>query len=169
MVTRRPSPNIASLIPSKTKESWTVAELSQQQCVPCRGDTPPLSTDEIEALLPQVPDWELTQEAGEPRLRRSFRFASFMDAMAFAQRVAELAEAQGHHPRLTIQWRRVTVEWWTHAIRALHQNDFIMAARTDSLYAQWQAPAQREADVVEQASQESFPASDAPGWVGGRA
>ncbi len=88
------------------------------------------------ALKPQVPDWALTEEGGVPRLERAFRFKDFARALAFTDRVGALAEAEGHHPRIVTEWGRVTVAWWTHKIRGLHRNDFIMAAKTDALFSE---------------------------------
>ena len=73
-----------------------------------------------------------------PRLERSFKFRDFEKAIAFAITVGDAAEREGHHPRLTVEWGRVGVEWWTHKIKGLHRNDFVMAAKTDRLYAQSQ-------------------------------
>jgi 4a-hydroxytetrahydrobiopterin dehydratase len=72
---------------------------------------------------------------GIPRLERQYRFRSFVDALAFTNRVGEIAEAEGHHPAILTEWGRVTVSWWTHKIRGLHRNDFVMAAKTDRLAA----------------------------------
>ena len=91
---------------------------------------------EIAELRPEVRDWRLLERDGIARLERVFQFASFADALAFTNRVGALAEEQGHHPALLTEWGRVTVTWWTHKIRGLHRNDFIMAAKTDALAAE---------------------------------
>jgi len=109
-------------------------ELTREKCVACRADAPRVSDEEIAALHPQVSDWLLTEENAVKQLHRTFRFRNFAEALAFTTRVAELAEAEGHHPRLVTEWGKVTVAWWTHKIRGLHRNDFIMAAKTDALY-----------------------------------
>jgi 4a-hydroxytetrahydrobiopterin dehydratase len=109
-------------------------ELTREKCVACRADAPRVSDEEIAALHPQVSDWLLTEEHAVKQLHRTFRFRNFAEALAFTTRVAELAEAEGHHPRLVTEWGKVTVAWWTHKIRGLHRNDFIMAAKTDALY-----------------------------------
>lgn len=70
---------------------------------------------------------------GISHLERTFRFKNFAQALAFTNRVGELAESEGHHPQLLTEWGKVKVSWWTHIIRGLHQNDFIMAAKTDLL------------------------------------
>jgi len=111
-----------------------MSELSRMECVPCKGTEPALTPTEIEQFRPSVPDWELIYEGEQPRLRRVFRFKNFAQALAFTNRVGEIAEQQDHHPALLTEWGRVTVSWWTHAIHGLHQNDFIMAAKTDRLY-----------------------------------
>jgi 4a-hydroxytetrahydrobiopterin dehydratase len=89
---------------------------------------------EIAELKPLVPTWELVEADGVKRLRRSFEFDDFAEALAFTTRVGTLAEEEGHHPALLTEWGRVTVEWWTHKIRGLHRNDFVMAAKTDELF-----------------------------------
>lgn len=76
-------------------------------------------------------DWETWQNP--ERLVKTFRFANFQEAMAFANRVAELAEAKGHHPRLTVEWGRVMVEWWTHSAGGITEKDREMARLTDAL------------------------------------
>ena len=91
---------------------------------------------EIAELRPEVRDWRLLERDGIARLERVFQFPSFTDALAFTNRVGTLAEEQGHHPALLTEWGRVTVTWWTHKIRGLHRNDFIMAAKTDALAAE---------------------------------
>ena len=111
----------------------TTPTLVQERCVACRRDAPRVTQDEIDALMPQIPDWQLVERNGVPRLERVFRFPDYKQALAFTQRVGELAEAEGHHPRLVTEWGKVTVSWWTHAIRGLHRNDFIMAAKTDQI------------------------------------
>lgn len=109
-------------------------KLSEFKCVPCRGDAPPLGKVEIGALIPQVPDWDLLEVDGIPRLRRVFKFKNFAQALAFTNRVGEIAEAEDHHPALLTEWGKVTVSWWTHKVKGLHKNDFIMAAKTDAIY-----------------------------------
>ncbi|MDR5682656.1 MAG: 4a-hydroxytetrahydrobiopterin dehydratase [Armatimonadota bacterium] len=104
------------------------------KCSACRGGEPTLTDDEIAQLHPQVPDWQVVERDGIRRLERVFRFKDFAEAMAFTHRVAEIAEAEGHHPAILTEWGRVTVTWWTHKIRGLHRNDFIMAAKTDEVY-----------------------------------
>ena len=112
-----------------------MATLVNEKCVACRRDAPRVPEEEIPALRQEIPDWDLVEEEGIPRLRRVFRFDNFADALAFTQRLGELAEAEAHHPAILTEWGRVTVSWWTHKIRGLHRNDFIMAAKTNQLAA----------------------------------
>jgi 4a-hydroxytetrahydrobiopterin dehydratase len=107
--------------------------LTQMKCVACRRDEPTVTDAEIEELHPQIPDWELVEVDGIKRLRRVFPAEDFVQALGFTNKVAELAENEGHHPALLTEWGRTTVTWWTHKIRGLHRNDFIMAAKTDEL------------------------------------
>jgi 4a-hydroxytetrahydrobiopterin dehydratase len=112
-----------------------VAEaLTAEKCVACRRDAPTVTDAEIAELRPQVPEWELAEVDGIKRLRRVFPFDDFAQALAFTRTVGEAAEAEGHHPALLTEWGRTTVSWWTHKIKGLHRNDFIMAAKTDELY-----------------------------------
>ena len=110
-----------------------MSSLASEKCVACRRDAPLVTAAEIEELRPQVPEWELVERDGIPRLERVLRFANFAEALAFTNRVGVLADAEGHHPALLTEWGRVTVTWWTHKIHGLHRNDFVMAAKTDSL------------------------------------
>lgn len=107
--------------------------LSSERCEACRRDSPRVTLDEVAALKPRIPDWELIEQDGVPRLVRSFKFKDFATALAFTKQVGDLAEAEGHHPLLVTEWGKVGVSWWTHKIRGLHRNDFIMAAKTDQL------------------------------------
>jgi 4a-hydroxytetrahydrobiopterin dehydratase len=91
---------------------------------------------EAAELHRQVPDWELIELDGIKRLRRVFSADDFARALEFTNAVGELAEAEGHHPALLTEWGSTTVMWWTHKIRGLHRNDFIMAAKTDELQQQ---------------------------------
>ncbi|HKJ27308.1 MAG TPA: 4a-hydroxytetrahydrobiopterin dehydratase [Anaerolineales bacterium] len=109
--------------------------LTEMKCVPCRGDVPPLTNDEIQAHLPEVPEWEVIELKGIPRLDRQYKFKNFAQALAFTNAVGELAEEQDHHPAILTEWGKVTVTWWTHKIKGLHLNDFIMASRSDQAYA----------------------------------
>lgn len=108
-------------------------DLRGLKCVPCRGDVPPLDDLQIALLKPQVPGWEVIEEDGIKRLRRAFKMKNFAEALAFTNRVGALAEEEDHHPMLVTEWGRVTVTWWTHKIKGLHTNDFIMAAKTSEL------------------------------------
>ena len=109
-------------------------ELAQQKCVPCRGFEPALDQESIALLHKGVPDWKVKEVKGVPRLQRSFKFDDFAEALAFTNQVGQAAEAEDHHPLIRTEWGRVTVSWWTHKIKGLHNNDFIMAAKTDQLY-----------------------------------
>jgi len=109
-------------------------KLKNQKCVPCRGDEPTLTNEEIEERKPQVPEWEIIKKNGVKRLKRQFDFSNFEEALHFTNLVGEIAEEEGHHPAILTEWGKVTVKWWTHKIGGLHQNDFVMAAKTDDLY-----------------------------------
>ena len=108
--------------------------LTKEKCVACRRDSPKVTDQEIAELHPLVPDWELSEVDSVKRLDRRFRVSDFAYAMALAQSIGEAAEAEGHHPRLVVEWGRVGVSWWTHKIKGLHRNDFIMAAKTDAIF-----------------------------------
>ncbi|MFO7155250.1 MAG: 4a-hydroxytetrahydrobiopterin dehydratase [Pseudomonadota bacterium] len=106
-------------------------DLRAKRCVPCEGGTPPMTEEEQRALLPQVPGWKV--EAG--RLVKTFVFESFPQAIAFVNRMADLAEEEGHHPDFCVHYREVKVSLWTFAIGGLSENDFILAAKIDGLLA----------------------------------
>jgi pterin-4a-carbinolamine dehydratase/uncharacterized protein YndB with AHSA1/START domain len=111
--------------------------LENEQCIPCRGSVEPLPRAESEALAAGLPGWALDGDA--TRIAKTFRFPDFAGALEFVRRVAEIAEAEGHHPDLAFGWGYCTVTFRTHRIHGLHRNDFIMAARTEALAA---APAE---------------------------
>jgi 4a-hydroxytetrahydrobiopterin dehydratase len=107
--------------------------LRDMKCIPCSGREPPLTGEQIEELKPQLVDWTVKDVEGVPRLERLFKFPDFAEAVKFTDRVAAIAEAEDHHPLIITEWGRVTVQWWTHKIKGLHRNDFIMASKTDDL------------------------------------
>ena len=109
-------------------------KLSHLKCIPCRGGEPTVSDEEIGVLSQQIPDWKIIEINGEKRLQRVFKFKDFVLALSFSNAVGVIAEKQQHHPSILTEWGKVTVQWWTHVIKGLHKNDFIMAARTDELY-----------------------------------
>lgn len=110
-----------------------MTDLSKLKCVACRGGEPTLTEAQIYQFMPQVPEWRVVEVNGEKRLERVFKFKNFAEAIAFTDRVGAAAEEEDHHPLIVTEWGRVTVQWWTHKIGGLHQNDFIMAAKTDGL------------------------------------
>lgn len=101
---------------------------------PYRKGEPPLSDIEVKELQSLIPAWDVNEVDGIKRLERVFKFKNFVEAIAFINRVGEIAEVQDHHPALLTEWGRVKVTWWTHFVKGLHRNDFIMAAKTDQLY-----------------------------------
>lgn len=111
-----------------------MTQLHLEKCEACNANAPKVSDNELAELLRAIPDWTPISEDQILKLRRSFRFKHYSDAMAFANRVAEIADQFGHHPDLLVQWGLTTVTWWTHKIGGLHRTDFIMAAKTDQLY-----------------------------------
>jgi 4a-hydroxytetrahydrobiopterin dehydratase len=108
-----------------------MTELHQMKCVACRGDEPPLTDQEIRELKPELPEWEVIEVDGVPRLERVFKFKNFVEALDFTNQVGAIAEEEDHHPRIVTEWGKVEVQWWTHKIKGLHKNDFIMAAKSD--------------------------------------
>ncbi len=105
--------------------------LSQESCEACRADAPRVSDAELKELISHIPDWNIEVREGVMQLEKVFNFDNFLKALAFTNNVGEMAEAEGHHPSLLTEWGKVTVTWWSHKLKGLHRNDFIMAARTD--------------------------------------
>jgi len=108
--------------------------LAAGKCVACRAGEPTLTDQQITALQPQVPEWQVKEVDGVKRLERVFKFKNFAQALEFTNKIGAIAEEENHHPLLITEYGRVTVDWWTHVIKGLHKNDFIMAAKTDELY-----------------------------------
>lgn len=110
-----------------------MSDLKQQKCEACNAEAPKVSDEELAELMREIPDWTPVSRDGVMQLEREFKFKNFKQALAFTNRVGDIAEAEFHHPTLVTEWGKVTVTWWTHAINGLHKNDFIMAARTDAV------------------------------------
>ena len=111
-----------------------MAILTAEKCTACRRDSPHVTEAEIAELKPQIPEWTMLEREDIPRLERVFRFQNFAEALRFSNQVGDLAEEEGHHPAILTGWGRVTVTLWTHKIRGLHRNDFVVAAKVDELY-----------------------------------
>lgn len=109
-------------------------ELAQLHCSPITANTSRLSDGELSQLKTQLPGWRTFEKDGELRLEKTFKFDDFPKAIAFTDLVAVVANEEDHHPAILTEWGKVTVTWWTHKIRGLHHNDFIMAAKTEKLY-----------------------------------
>ena len=111
-----------------------MTELAQLKCIACRGGDPMLTDTEIAELHRQIPDWEIIKVDGMNRLQKIFKCKDYVEAVAFTNKIAMNAEKEDHHPLIVLEWGRVTVAWWTHIVKGLHKNDFIMAAKTDELF-----------------------------------
>jgi len=106
-------------------------DLTSKKCVPCEGGTPPLAEDKINEFLSQVDSaWVVFENK---KIKRKLKFKDFVEAMAFVNKVADLAEEEGHHPDIHIYWNKVNLDLWTHAIGGLSDNDFIIAAKIDKI------------------------------------
>ena len=109
------------------------SELSIQKCEACHVDAPKVSDEELQTFMSQLPDWVPEVRDNVMMLEREFKFKNYKLAWEFANKVSTLAEEEFHHPTILLEWGKVTVTWWTHAIGGLHKNDFICAAKTDAL------------------------------------
>lgn len=105
--------------------------LTEKHCVPCEGRTVPLFRPRAEELLKEVPMWEISRDGKS--ISRTMKFKDFLEAMHFANNIAQVAEMEGHHPDLLIKWASVGIDLSTHAIGGLSENDFILAAKIDAL------------------------------------
>lgn len=106
-------------------------DLTSQTCVPCEGNVQPYTPEQVAIYQPQVPDWHLIDNK---QLQREFKFKNFKDSLAFLNEVGAIAETEGHHPDMYLHnWNRVTITLWTHAIKGLFLNDFILASKIDEL------------------------------------
>ena len=110
-----------------------MSDLIKEKCEACRSDAPRLNNDQIDELINQIPEWRVIEVDGMKRLVRQFKFKNFTEAISFTNQVGEIAEADDHHPAILTEWGSVEVSWWTHKIKGLHRNDFIMAAKTTDL------------------------------------
>ncbi|HTU34331.1 MAG TPA: 4a-hydroxytetrahydrobiopterin dehydratase [Candidatus Acidoferrum sp.] len=107
-----------------------MAELASKTCVPCRGGVPPLAGKELENLAKEVPQWRVVNGH---HITREFKFPDFKQALAFVNKVGDIAEGQGHHPDISLTWGKAEVTTWTHKIDGLTESDFILAAKIDKL------------------------------------
>jgi 4a-hydroxytetrahydrobiopterin dehydratase len=110
--------------------------LAQEHCVPITATSQRLKMEEASELLPQVNGWKISNQGEEPRLEKTYPFEDFKQALEFTQRIGNVADQENHHPALLTEWGKVTVDLWTHKIKGLHRNDFVMAAKCDEVYSQ---------------------------------
>ncbi len=110
----------------------SISELTRKHCLPCEGGVPPLSAQQVQKYLADLPQWKRTADG--QRIRREWRVKDFLAGLDFFNRVGRLAEEEGHHPDLHLAgYRNLAIEIWTHAIGGLSENDFILAAKLDQL------------------------------------
>jgi 4a-hydroxytetrahydrobiopterin dehydratase len=111
-------------------------ELKDKRCVPCEGGTPPLAQKTVSTLMGQLSGWQLgagADKGAPPQISKRFKFVDFLAAMAFVDKMAALAEEQGHHPDFCVHYSEVDVTLWTHAVGGLSENDFILASKLDAI------------------------------------
>ena len=108
--------------------------LAAGKCVACRCDEPALTDSEISELHPQIAEWQIKEVNDIKRLERVFKLKNFVEAITFTNKIGVIAEEEDHHPLIITEWGRITIQWWTHVVKGLHKNDFIMAAKTDEIF-----------------------------------
>lgn len=108
--------------------------LVTKECEPCKKGAPKLSNERIKIYLYEVASWKVVSEDEELKPFKKFDFNNFEETMTFVNKVAATAQQNGHHPILLVEFRAVSIWWWTHKIRGLHENDFIMASKTDEIF-----------------------------------
>ena len=118
-------------------------ELSEKTCSACRAGAPQATEAEIAEALKTLPEWSVIQVNAINQLKRTYTFKNFVSALAFTNAIGTVAEEYNHHPALLTEWGKVTVTWWTHKIKGLHENDLIMAAKTEKLFNQHQLNQQK--------------------------
>lgn len=111
-----------------------MADLTQMKCEACQAGAPEVTDNEAIKFQKQIPEWVVLERDDIKRLERVYKFKDFVTALAFTNKVGELAESEGHHPAILTEWGSVGVAWWTHVIKGLHRNDYIMAAKTDEIF-----------------------------------
>lgn len=109
-------------------------ELAKLHCSRLTATTARLNEHEVNQLKASLPGWQTYEKGAELRLEKAYQFEDFRQALAFTNQVAQVANEEDHHPALLTEWGKVTVTWWSHRIKGLHQNDFIMAAKTEQIY-----------------------------------
>ena len=109
-------------------------ELAKLHCSPIGATTPRLNEHDVNQLKSKLPGWVTYEKGAGLRLEKAYEFEDFRKALAFTNQVAQVANEEDHHPALLTEWGKVTVTWWSHKIRGLTQNDFIMAAKTEQIY-----------------------------------
>lgn len=109
--------------------------LADENCTPYQTGESALTDGEIGDLLLQILGWNVRNENGMQRLEKEFKFKNFAEALSFTDKIGRIADEQDHHPLIVTEWGKVTLNWWTHKVGGLHKNDFIMAAKSDRLYA----------------------------------
>ncbi len=105
--------------------------LTQKHCIPCEGGVPKLTRDQAEVLIKEIPGWTLSDDV--TRIEKQYKFKNFREAMTFVNKVAEIANVEDRHPDILINYSKVTLTLWTHAIGGLSENDFIVAAKVENL------------------------------------
>ena len=103
--------------------------LANKKCIPCEAGTPALKDEEIKEFLKQIKSWSLK----DGHLHKKFKFKDFAEAMKFVNSMAKIAESECHHPDFSVHYNKVEIEIWTHAIKGLSENDFILAAKIDKV------------------------------------
>ena len=106
-----------------------ITELTSKSCKPCEGGMPAMTSEEIDAMMPQIEDWAFV----DGHIERTFDFNNYYQTISFVNAVAWVANAEGHHPNLEVDFRQCKVKFWTHAIDGMSENDFICAAKIDQL------------------------------------
>lgn len=109
-------------------------DYSNKICEACSVDAPKATQSEIEDFLKNHNEWYLATDVEFPQLRREFKFNDFSTAQKFTNIISDLAEEEGHHPSILLEYGKVTISWWSHKIQSLHVNDFILSSKTEELY-----------------------------------
>jgi 4a-hydroxytetrahydrobiopterin dehydratase len=111
-----------------------MTDLSEKTCSVCRVGAPQATDAEVTEALKNLPEWSVIQANGVNQLTRTYKFKNFVSALEFTNAVGAVAEEYNHHPALLTEWAKVTVNWWTHKIKGVHENDLIMATKTEKLF-----------------------------------